>query len=304
MEISKPRLWWPRSLGDQALYTAKFRCEAEGLRQVDVDSKTYGFRTFIVNGHRMFLRGGNWIGTDAMFRYSTDPKRYRDEVRLHAEANLDLIRVWGGGITERSYFYDACDEYGMLAMQDFWISGEYPDPTKGKNWEAIFIASARDNIKRLRNRPSLLFWSGGNEQEIPPDTVANNLGTWFQPLDADTKRGTLDIVPLDPTRICVNRSTAIASDNTEQYNDGPYEIMDPALLFKYDRSSNGDNGWCNPINPEIGVVGMPGYESVVRMIPEKRYQFPNYPKDDKNIPAAWLQRQYKSYIGKRDGVDP
>ena len=85
-------------------------------------------------------------------------------MRLHAEMNLNFIRVWGGGIAERPEFYDACDEYGILVMQDFWISGEYSDPSS-EGYTQIFLNCAKDTIRMLRNHASLCFWTGANETD-------------------------------------------------------------------------------------------------------------------------------------------
>ena len=74
-----------------------------------------GGRTFLINGERIFLAGGNWIGTDQLLRLSA--VRYYDEVRMHREMGMNLIRVWGGGVTERPEFYEACDELGVMVMR-------------------------------------------------------------------------------------------------------------------------------------------------------------------------------------------
>ena len=79
-----------------------------------IDAQTKG-RAFRVNGEQLFIRGGNWIGTDAAWRYSASRQRFDDEVRYHAEAGLNLIRVWGGGVAEADLFYEACDRAGVLS---------------------------------------------------------------------------------------------------------------------------------------------------------------------------------------------
>jgi beta-galactosidase/beta-glucuronidase len=85
---------------------------------------TAGGRSFLINGAPIFLAGGNWIGTDQLLRYSTDRQRYYNEVRMHKEMGMNLIRVWGGGVTERPEFYEAADELGVLVMQEFWMTGD------------------------------------------------------------------------------------------------------------------------------------------------------------------------------------
>ena len=141
-------LWWPHTLGTPNLYDAKFSAnqllgqgglglrsragklwDAESLKvgvktvEAYVDDRTRG-RAFKVNGVPLFVKGGNWIATDQMLTLSADRYRYFQEVRMHKSAGLNLIRVWGGGLTEREPFYAACDELGVLVMQEFWMSGD------------------------------------------------------------------------------------------------------------------------------------------------------------------------------------
>jgi mannosylglycoprotein endo-beta-mannosidase len=295
--IEEPRLWWPNGLGRPELYTldvsftiagvvSDHTATRFGIRQFDVstidvstiDVSSRKTRVFSINGQRIFLRGGNWIGTDAMFRFSANEKRYRDEVRMHADANLNILRVWGGGIAERTPFYDACDELGMLVMQDFWVSGEYYNPQPPNEWIEAFLACARDTIERLRNHPSLLFWSGGNEQTPPPD-VATKLKGYIEGSGGEA---------LDGTRIYVPLSTDISDSSEVQYEDGPYVILPPKFFFS--------NHFTNPINPEIGSVGTPTYESVQRFMPPDALK--NFPKANqlyKELDPVWRLHDYIAY---------
>ena len=297
-QIDNPRLWWPNGLGRPELYpvTLTFtigggevsdeRSFRAGVRQIDVSTMEVSSagggkrqtRVFHVNGQRVFLRGGNWIGTDAMFRYSADAQRYRDEVRMHAEANLNLIRVWGGGIAERDPFYEACDEYGILVMQDFWISGEFSGPFSD-TWANVFRASAVDTIKRLQHHPSLLFWSGGNEQ-TPPDEIARALKSWIEGPGSGT---------LDGTRIYVSRSTDISGSSMNQYDDGPYGIRHPADFFRGEIPRLGSNA----INPEVGSVGTPTFESLRLFMPDNALA--DFPRPDRDWNEVWQLHDYMPY---------
>jgi len=134
-------------------------------------------------------------------------KRYRDEVRLHAEMNLNFIRVWGGGIAERPEFYDACDEYGILVMQDFWISGEYSDPSS-EGYTQIFLNCAKDTIRMLRNHASLCFWTGANETD-PPNDISGALRCYIE--GAVPAGGCAGFELLDGTRIYIPRCYEILS---------------------------------------------------------------------------------------------
>ena len=150
LQVEDPQLWWPNGYGRQNLYPVKVTLVVNkktmsedslniGIRQIKtVWNNRTGSREVRVNGQKIFIKGGNWIATDAMLRLSD--KRYDDEVHMHHDMNLNLIRVWGGGITERPEFYNACDKYGLLVMQDFWVSGDcngrWYDPLKTEDTNA------------------------------------------------------------------------------------------------------------------------------------------------------------------------
>jgi mannosylglycoprotein endo-beta-mannosidase len=191
--FENPVLWWPNGYGEQHLYDAQVQflmngviIDAEavkvGIREI---RQTWNERTrstqFLVNGQRIFIKGGNWIISDAMLRFS--PERYDAEIRFHRDMNLNMIRIWGGAITERPEFYSACDRYGLLVMQDFWMSGDcngrWFDPKKlDDQWtrrqypddHGLFIESASDMIRMIRNHASLAVWCGGNEI-TPPENI-------------------------------------------------------------------------------------------------------------------------------------
>lgn len=302
MTVRDPRLWWPNGMGDPALYHLSLEAHVPGslsdaqdlrvgIRQVTTGEVTLTAgpnagqtsRCFLVNGERVFVRGGNWIGTDAMLRLNA--RRYADEVRMHRDGGMNLVRVWGGGIAERPEFYAACDENGILVMQDFWISGEYAGPFSAQ-WTETFTACARDTILLLRNHPSLLFWSGGNEQ-TPPDDIAAQLSAWIQGDPADPG-------VLDGTRPYVTRSTNIPGNIYSQYDDGPYGIQNLAWFF--------DGNTSQPFNPELGSVGTPEAESIRAMMsPEDAEGFPAcgaWPP-----PATWKHHTYIPYFNNEEVPD-
>ena len=143
--LHKPELWWPNGYGPQSLYHTEIYFERDGKTIDDKQSLDFGVREIstswntltrsrqaLVNGQPVFIKGGNWIISDELLRFS--PERYDAEVRFHRDMNLNLIRVWGGALTERPEFYQACDKYGILVFQDFWNSGDcngrWMDPKK------------------------------------------------------------------------------------------------------------------------------------------------------------------------------
>jgi len=177
VRIDKPELWWPNGLGPQKLYTLETRlADADGTPR-DERRTRVGLRTlevvhardqlgksfFIkVNGAPVFMKGANWIPADSFnARVTTD--RYRFLLQSAADVHMNMLRVWGGGIYEDDRFYDLCDELGILVWQDFMFAcSMYPG-------DAAFVENVRkeavENVRRLRNHPSLALWAGNNENE-------------------------------------------------------------------------------------------------------------------------------------------
>jgi beta-mannosidase len=171
--VQAPEWWWPAGLGDQPLYDvvtsvefAGWRDELEhriGLRNVDIvtEADTIGESLFVrVNGRPTFMKGANYVPIDH-FTTRVDESRYRALFESVVAANMNMLRVWGGGIYEEDTFYELADEYGILVWQDFmFANGMYPS-------DSTFLASveqeAVDNIRRLRHHPSLALWCGNNE---------------------------------------------------------------------------------------------------------------------------------------------
>ncbi|MFJ9795201.1 glycosyl hydrolase 2 galactose-binding domain-containing protein [Streptomyces sp. NPDC101145] len=214
VEVPEARLWWPRGYGDQPLYELEVTLLDEAEGPLDVWRRRIGFRTveldrspdahgsgctFVVNGVRIFARGVNWIPDDVLPSRIT-PERYRTRLRQAAEAHVDLVRVWGGGIYEDDAFYDACDELGLMVWQDFLFAcAAYPEeqPLRGE-----VEAEARDNVVRLMPHPSLVVWNGNNE-----NLWGFRDWDWEEPLAGDSwgEGYYLGVLPrivaeLDPTR--------------------------------------------------------------------------------------------------------
>lgn len=167
-------LWWPRGFGEQHLYnltvalqrdgaTLSERTHRIGFRTVDVqlerDEEGTSFR-FVVNGEPVWIRGANWIPDDAFVtRVTRDRLAHRlDQAEF---ANMNLLRIWGGGYYESDDFYDLCDERGILVWQDFLFAcASYAE--EEPLWSEV-EAEARDNITRIMPHASLALWNGNNE---------------------------------------------------------------------------------------------------------------------------------------------
>jgi beta-mannosidase len=169
LDIGKPELWWPAGHGEQPLYDATISIPGDSVRrrigfrtlEVITDKDEVGASMFFrVNGVDIFAKGANWIPADALPSAITAE---RIDVLLSAavEANMNMIRVWGGGFYEFDAFYDACDRLGLLVWQDMMFScSQYPS-TPG--FLAEIDAELRYQIKRLSSRPSIALWCGDNE---------------------------------------------------------------------------------------------------------------------------------------------
>lgn len=172
-EIPQPRLWWPNGLGEQPLYTVEVTlgdgldrwCKRVGLRTLTVTRKKDEWgESFChcVNGVDVFAMGADYIPEDNLLP-RVNPARTRRLLEDAKAANMNCIRVWGGGYYPDDFFYDACDELGLLVWQDFMFACAVYNLTEDfeENIRAEFI----DNVRRLRNHPSLALWCGNNEME-------------------------------------------------------------------------------------------------------------------------------------------
>lgn len=175
--ITSPVLWYPLRYGNQPLYAVKATLLNDEEEVIDNLTKKIGIRRaeliqrelqgqpgtsffFQVNNIPIYCGGSDWIPADN-FLPRISRQRYYDWVKLVADGNQVMIRVWGGGIYEDQAFYDACDELGILVWQDFMFGcGNYPGhPDILKSIER----EAEENVKLLRHHPSIVIWAGNNE---------------------------------------------------------------------------------------------------------------------------------------------
>lgn len=181
--IENPKLWWPNGAGEPHLYYFTVKdsrvdndiMHTHGLRTVELvqkrDSIGESFQ-FIVNGRPLFMRGADWIPASSypgVLARSEGYERYDELIRQAKDANMNMLRVWGGGLYEHDDFYELCDYLGILVWQDFMFACNiYPgDKAFMDNVEA----EAREQVKRLRHHACLATWCGNNE-------VHNGLEDW------------------------------------------------------------------------------------------------------------------------------
>ncbi|OBY81470.1 beta-mannosidase [Paenibacillus sp. KS1] len=177
LHVPNPTLWWTHDLGEPYLYQLKVTLRS-GSEAVDTWQQQFGIRTlelmlhneagehaftFVLNGVKLFAKGANWIPIDSFIAAVPDD-RYTRLIRMSVEANMNMLRVWGGGFYERDIFYDECDRLGLLVWQDFMFAcALYPDYNRN------FMDNVRREIdqvvKRLRSRTCLALWCGNNEND-------------------------------------------------------------------------------------------------------------------------------------------
>lgn len=174
LNIKNPQLWWPAGLGEQPLYEvtvdvlAGRTCHEHVSRRIGLrnftqetsQSKGQTRRRFFINGHPLFLKGASWIPADLYVGRLTRVE-YARLVKAAAVANMNALRVWGGGVYESDSFYDLCDEYGLCVWQDLMLceaQSEKPDAAT----LAAFEREVRGTVQRLRHHPCLVLWSGGD----------------------------------------------------------------------------------------------------------------------------------------------
>lgn len=177
LEIEHPRLWWPNGLGEQPLYGLELDLLDEQGQILDAIQQKIGLRTitvsrealeggetfcFVVNGVKLFAMGANLIPEDSLLARLNE-SRTRQLVAAARQAHFNCLRVWGGGYYPEDYFYDACDEAGILVWQDLMFACNVYRLTE--SFEQDIVAETRDNVRRLRHHACLALWCGNNEME-------------------------------------------------------------------------------------------------------------------------------------------
>jgi beta-galactosidase/beta-glucuronidase len=285
LNIINPAVWWPNGYGKPNLYKIRLQfINASGVS--DDTSFVFGIRTtstkavqvngtwrrdFYMNGRRLHLTGGAWVPD---FMLNRDSLRYDYEMRLCRNANMNLVRIWGGGVTPCDEFFEAADRYGLMVWSDFWITGDTQGEFKGSpDWPLegeVFKKNVTSTVLRIRNHPSLLVWTGGNEGHARKELY-------------DFMRNS--VITLDGTRPFIPCSSGFANlpegwpaswpDNLPGgvYSGGPYTWQDPKSY--YSRAIAGKD-WV--FKDETGIPSQPPYnimpEIITDLVWDKKLPFP------------------------------
>ena len=306
--IENPELWWPNGLGNQHLYEVSVRIsqgqntdqktQKIGLRTLELIREPDNFGTsfyFKVNGVPVFMKGTNYIPQDPFLTRPT-LDHYKFLLESARDANMNMIRIWGGGIYESQEFYDLCDQFGLLVWQDFMFAcAVYPgDPEFLDNVKQEAI----DNVKRLRNHTSIALWCGNNESL----SAWENWG-WKE-------------------QVANEQSQAVADSIWGSYEDLFHRVL-PEVVAEYDGNRN---YWSSSPSADMGVKeqydsgdvhywwvwwGKKAFEEYNRAIPRfmSEYGFQSFPEynsvlkytlpEDHDIYSEVMTSHQRSSIGNK-----
>ena len=303
IDITDAKLWFPNGYGEQPLYTLNLKtlnsqksCKF-GIRKVtvlqiedepgseaeqrcrklqndpiccghDLNTSTACF-TLLVNGIKIFCKGGNWVPCEPFPSAETEEK-FTKLLELGAAGNLNMLRVWGGGIFEQDFFYEECDRLGIMVTQDFLMAcGHYPESDEN------FIAELKKETEyaayKLRNHPCLMWWSGDNENAVNGNENQNDYPGY--------RAATYGILPvlkkLDPQRYFLP-SSPYGGDNYSSATRGTTHITYYlASLFEYFKTSDFKDyreffsKYIARFNAEQPILGMPFASSLKRFMSEE-----------------------------------
>lgn len=283
--IENPKLWWPHGYGEPNVYdvTAQIYKDGElvheekthfGLRTVELDrtDTTNGddgrFR-FLINGVEIMCKGSNWVPMDAF--HSRDAQRYEKALELVKDIGCNILRCWGGNVYEDSEFFDFCDRNGIMVWQDFAMACRiYPE---NEGFKKLLYDEAVKIIRKLRNHPSIILWSGDNEIDFVTSTI----------YDPNKNTLTREVLPTavrlnDIGRPYLASSPYISTEayiNTENHNLFPNNLPEdhlwgPRDYYKSDYYKQNKSHFVS----ETGYFGCPSLDSLKKYLtPDKVWPY-------------------------------
>nr|XP_034176960.1 beta-mannosidase isoform X1 [Osmia lignaria] len=275
--------WWPNGYGNQTLYSLNITA----FTPTDIKKKTVriGFRTvelvqkplekglsfyFQINGVPMFAKGSNFIPASIFPELSAKPETIEHLLTSVKQANMNMLRVWGGGLYESELFYDLADKYGIMIWQDFMFAcGMYPTAPE-------FLKSVKEeviqNVRRLKNHPSIVVWAGNNENEAA--LYGNWYGTGTKPVyKTDYIKLYVDVIKKTVNQLDLTRPFVESSPSnglyTEQYNyigEDPYSNFYGDVHY-YNYINNGWDVHQYPRSRFSSEYGFQSLPSIYTMLP-------------------------------------
>lgn len=308
LQIDQPELWWPNGAGAQPLYTAEVSVQP-AQSEADQRAVTFGIRsltlvqnegaaedalayTLVVNGRKTYLKGWNWVPIDALYG-RPQPEKLRRLLTLAKRANVNLLRVWGGGLIEKDAFYDLCDQFGILVWQEFILSSSGLDncPSIEPEYIELLAREAEQIIPLKRNHPSLALWCGGNELMGAPEQPLDDTHPTLAALKAAVKR-------LDPDRLWLATSPTgrVFSNSLANIAQDPLALHDVHGPWEY----QGKDGQCalynqgsSLLHSEFGVEGITNLKTLNAVLPAE-HQWPLSLDDNPywfHLAAWWVKRE-------------
>lgn len=263
-KIPNPKLWWPNGLGESNLYRLKTSFLSKDEKIADVSETVFGIRTiemaplpggpypdrfnwtFVINGEKHFIKGTGWCTMDPLMNFSK--QRYDRFLSLARQQHIQMLRAWGCGMPETDEFYDLCNRYGILVLQEWptaWNS-HLDQPYD------VLEETVKLNTIRIRNNPSLAMYGGGNESRNPFGKAIDMMGRYS--------------IELDGTRP-FHRGEPYGGSRHDYTMYWGGQHPDITLKIKADF-------W-----GETGVAAFPIMESVLRYLPESEKEaWPPHPK--------------------------
>ena len=269
LNLTQPRVWWPVHLGAQNLYELRMELEVGGkvsdrkdtrfgIRETSSEMNSEKHLVFKVNGRNVLVRGGGWA-SDMFLR--ANPERLRTEFEYVKDMNLNTVRLEGQ--LQPDYFYDLADEYGILIMAGWCCCSHWEhwshrdDYNEGPVWDQedyeIAAKSQADQIRLLRNHPSVLVWLNGSDNPPPKDVEQMYVDVlkkyqWPNPYLSSATAKPAELTGASGVKM-----------------EGPYEWV-PASYWLLDKNAGGAHGFATEISPGPAV---PPLESLRRMIPKE-----------------------------------
>ncbi len=279
IEIKNPKLWWPNGYGEPNLYnyTVKLLRDGSeidkkegrfGIREVELIQEPikeggFSFR-FHINRVPVFCKGANWVPIDC-FTGTVKDEKYENLILLAKDANINMLRVWGGGIYEKDIFYDLCDQNGIMVWQDFMFAcSDVPDDHC--DFVDRVIPEIEYQVKRLNNHASIVYWCGGNEKTGSAGMKVSYGEKMFHYII----RGICS--DIDPTRPYSPASPFSFSDlgNDQDSGDTHCNCLEHSIkrgITEFREEINNNN---TVFNSECAILGPSSYQSMSRFIPKDK----------------------------------
>jgi len=323
IKIEKPYLWWIHDLGAQNLY--ELTIELKNEEKIDKYTQRIGLREiklvknpdewgesfyFELNGFPIFAKGANWIPVDSFIPRGKKLGLYEMNLEFAKEANMNMLRVWGGGIYEDDLFYDICDMLGILVWQDFTFAcAIYPIHEDFYNDIEIEF---KDNIKRLRNHPCLALWCGNNEIEYLWNWLRVRSGINDKELEREYKKSYVKLFEeklphilkkLDPNRpywpsspsngFCDMKLGTINSNSPNEGDSHYWSVWHGGKPFKAYRSFN------SRFISEFGFESFPSIKTISEFCPKDQFDInspimENHQKNEagNDLIMRYMKRRY------------